>query len=183
MRLLSDKRCTSKTINTRQLDEGVWTEVAKAIENPRTIVAGLEQLKDGMNQEGFLEEELNRTAKRLKALDKEQEQLLQWAMKGFPEDAIVKENEKINRERANLQRELMETERKLEQARESHIDFEKVEDFCKIASLNLADFGYAEKKLTLETLKVKVWIDGDNPPRLQGVLPVSSEVCAMSQHS
>ena len=85
VRLLSDKRCTSKTINASNLDEAVWTEVAKALENPRTILAGLEQLKDGMNQEGFLEEELDRMAKRLKALDKEQEQLLQWAMKGFPE--------------------------------------------------------------------------------------------------
>ena len=182
VRLLSDKRCTSKTINARKLDEAVWAEVAKALENPRTILAGLEQLKDGMNQEGFLGEELDRIAKRLKALDKEQEQLLQWAMKGFPEDTVVKENEKINRERTNLQRELMETEKKLEQARESHIDLEKVEEFCKIASQNLADFGHAEKKLALETLKIKVWIDGDTP-RLEGVLPVPNEVCAMSQHS
>ncbi len=182
VRLLLDKRCTSKTISARKLDEAVWTEVAKALENPRTILAGLEQLKDGMNQEGFLEEELDRIVKRLKTLDKEQEQLLQWAMKGFPEDTVVKENEKINRERANLQRELMETEKKLEQAKESHIDFEKVEEFCKIASQNLADFGYAEKRLALETLKIKVWIDG-NTPRLDGVLPVPSEVCAMSQHS
>ncbi|MFC1933070.1 recombinase family protein [Chloroflexota bacterium] len=183
VRLLSDKRCTSKTINASKLDEAVWAEVAKALENPRTILAGLEQLKDGMNQEGFLEEELNRITRRLKSLDKEQDQLLQWALKGFPEDTVVKENQKLNYERANLQRELMETEKKLEQAKESHIDLDKVEEFCKIASLNLADFGYAEKKLTLETLKIKVWIDGDNPPKLQGVLPVPSEVCAMSQHS
>lgn len=182
VRLLSDKRCISKTMNAGQLDEAVWTEVAKALENPRTILAGLQQLKDGMNQEGFLEEELNRITRRVKALNKEQEQLLQWAMKGFPEDTIVKENDKINRERANLQRELTETEKKLEQAGESHIDFEKVEEFCKIASQKLADFGYAEKKLALETLNIKVWIDG-NTTRLDGVLPVSSEVCAMSLHS
>jgi len=171
----------SKTINGRQIDEAVWTEVAKALENPRTILAGLEQLKDGMNQESFLEEELDHMAKRLKTLVKEQEQLLQWAMKGFPEDTVVKENGKINRERTELQRTIQETEKKLEQAKDSHIDLEKVEDFCKIASLNLIDFGYAEKKLTLETLKIKAWMDGNNPPRLQGVLPVPSEVCAMSQ--
>ena len=128
-----------------------------------------------------MEEELDRIVKRLKALDKEQEQLLQWAMKGFPEDMVVKENEKINRERTELHRAVQETEKKLEQAKESHIDLEKVEDFCKIASQNLADFGYAEKKLALETLKIKVWIDGNNPPRLQGILPVPSEVYAMSQ--
>jgi len=182
VRLLSDKRCTSKTINARQLDEAVWTEVAEALENPRIILAGLQQLNDGMHQEGFLEEELDRITKRIKALDIEQERLLQWALKGFPEETVIKENEKINRERAELQRVNRETEKKLEQARGSHIDLERVEEFCKIASQNLPDFGHTEKKLALETFKIRVWIDG-NTPNLDGVLPIPSEVCAMSQHS
>lgn len=182
VRLLSDKRCTSKTINARQLDKAVWTEVAEALENPKTILAGLQQLKDGTNQEGFLAEDLDRIAKRIKTLDTEQEQLLQWALKGFPEETVIKENEKINRERAKLQKGIQETEKKLEQARESHIDLEKVEEFCKIASQNLLGFGYTEKKLALETFKIRVWIDV-NTPKLEGVLPVPSEVCAMSQHS
>ncbi len=103
-------------------------------------------------------------------------------MKGFPEETVIKENEKINLERTELQRGIQETEKKLEQARESHIDLGKVEEFCKIASQNLPDFGYTEKKLALETFKIRVWIDG-NTPKLDGVLPVPSEVCAMSQHS
>lgn len=181
VRLLSDKRCTSKTINASKLDEAVWAEVAKALENPKIILAGLQQSEDGLNQESFLREELDRLGKRLNALDKEQEQLLGWAMKGFPEDIVMKENEKINRQRTELYRAIQETQKKLEQAKESHIDLEKVEDFCKIASQTLADFGYAEKKLALEALKIKVLIDGNNPPRLEGILPVPSEVCAMSQ--
>lgn len=181
VRLLSDKRCVSNTINARQLDEAVWTEIATALENPRTILAGLQHLEDSMSQESLLQEELDRIVKRVKALDREQGQLLQWAMKGFPEDIVVKENEKINRERTELHRATQETKKKLEQAKESYIDSEKVEDFCKIASQNLADFGYAEKKLALETLKIEVRIDGNNPPSLQGILPVPSEACAMSQ--
>jgi len=181
VRLLSDKCCTSKTINAVHLDEAVWTEIAKALKNPTTILADLQQLEDGINQQSFLEEELDRIVKRVKALDKEQEQLLQWAMKGFPEDMVIKENEKINCERAELQRAIQETEKKLKQAKESRIDLDTVEDFCEIASCNLADLGYAEKKLALETLKIKVWIDGNNPPTLQGVLPIPSQACAMSQ--
>ena len=180
VRLLSDKRCASKTINARQLDEAIWTEVANALKRPKTILAGLQQLKNGMNQENFLEEELGRITKRIKTLDTEQEQLLQWALKGFPEEAVIKENKKINRERTELQRGIQETEKKLEQARESHIDLAKVEEFCKIASQNLPDFGHTEKKLALETFKIRVWIDG-NTQKLDGVLPVPSEVCAMSQ--
>jgi len=76
-------------------------------------------------------------------------------MKGFPEDMVIKENEKMNQERTEILRTIHETEKRLEQAKESHIDLDKVEDFCKIASHNLADFGYAEKQLTLELEGIK----------------------------
>ncbi|MFC2060341.1 hypothetical protein ACFLTZ_04530 [Chloroflexota bacterium] len=41
--------------------------------------------------------------KQLRALDREQKQLLQWALKGFPEDTVVAENKRINESRSSLQ--------------------------------------------------------------------------------
>ena len=102
-------------------------------------------------------------------------------MKGFPDEIVVRENERLNRQRTELQREIKETEKRLEEARERNIDPEKLQEFCRIASQNLSDFGYTEKKLALETFKVRVWIDGKTL-QLDGVLPVSNEVCAVSQH-
>jgi site-specific DNA recombinase len=180
-RLLLEERCIGKTVNGRRLDEAVWSEVVKVLENPRTVMAGLEQSKNDRSRESFLQEELCRTTRKLKALDREQRELLQWAMKGFPEDIVVKENERINRDRFDIQRELAETERKLEETMERHIDLKKLAEFCRMVSQNLSGFGYAEKRLALEALKVKVIVDGDNQAELQGVLPIPSEVCAMSQ--
>jgi len=182
IKLLSDKCCTSKMLNARRLEEAVWDEVDKALKNPRTILAGLEELRGEANQEGFLEGELNRMTKRLRTLDKEQEQLLQWALKGFPEETVIKENEKINRERVDLKQRIGELENKLEQARGSDVDVERLEEFCRIASQNLLEFGYTEKKMALEVLKVRVLIDGSSAT-LEGVLPIPDEVCAMSQPS
>lgn len=71
----------------------------------------------------------------------------------------------------------------MKQARDNNIDFEKIEDFCKIASHNLKGFGYAEKKLALETMKVKVRVDDNSSIKLEGVLPVPDEVCTVYQHS
>lgn len=182
VRLLADKRCTSKTINAAKLDEAVWTEIAEALQNPRTILASLQHIKDDVNQEDFLEEELDRISKKMKMLDMEQEQLLKWALKGFPDDMVTKENERINRKRAELRREIKETEKKLEQAKDSHVDPKSVEEFCRIASQNLSGFGHTEKKLALEALKIRVLIYGE-AVELEGVLPAPGEVCAMSQHS
>ena len=182
IKLLFDKRCSAKTINAKELDEAVWNEVAEALKKPRTILAGLQELKDKGNQEGLFQSELDQAVKRLKALDKEQERLLQWALKGFPEDTVVKENEKINRERVTLQGRIRELGNRLEQALDSHFDIEKIEEWCKIASENLPKFGLTEKKLALETFKIKVWVD-HNITELDGVLPVPDETLVVSQHS
>ncbi len=182
LRLLSDKRCTSKTVNASRLDEDIWQEVAVALKNPKTILAGLEELKGEMNQESFIEDELNQISKNLRTLDREQEQLLQWALKGFPEKTVIKENEKINRERTELKERVMELEKKLERVRDTRIDLGKVEEFYQTASQNLPEFSHAERKMALEVLKVKVQID-DTSATLEGVLPVPDEVCAMSQPS
>jgi len=50
-----------------------------------------------------LESELLQVEKQLKALDREQKQLLQWALKGFPEEQIVAENKHINESRSSLE--------------------------------------------------------------------------------
>lgn len=180
IRLLSDKRCAGKTINARRLDEAIWEEVDKALKNPRTILAGLEELRGQVNQESFRESELNRMPRRLRALDREQSQLLQWALKGFPEEMVIKENEKINRERAELKERIGELEKQLQQARDSKVDLGRVEEFCQIASQNLLEFGYAERKMALEVFKVKIWLDTSSAT-IEGVLPIAKEVCAMSQ--
>ena len=182
VRLLSDKRCTSKTVNARQLDEAVWTEVAEVLKSPRTVLAGLQHLNDGINQEGFLAQELDRITREMKMLNTEQEQLLQWALKGFPDEMVIKANERINRKRTELRREMKDTEKKREQSKDSHIDPARVEEFCRVVSQNLSDFGDTEKKLALETLQIRAWIEGKSVV-LDGVLPIPSEVCAMSQHS
>ncbi len=182
VKLLSDKRCTSKTINATNLDVAVWDELAEMLRNPSTILAGLQHVKDGVDQEGFLEDELKAMTGKVERLDTEQGQLLHWALKGFPDEIIATENERINRRRNALRREITETERRLQQARESSVDLQRVEEFCRIASQNLECFGHADKKLALEAFSIRVSTDGETP-ELQGVLPIPSEVCAMSQPS
>jgi len=50
------------------------------------VLAGLKTRMDEANEAGYVERELVDINRRLKSLDKEQQQLLQWALKGFPEE-------------------------------------------------------------------------------------------------
>ena len=82
-------------------------------------------------------------------------------MKGFPEQTIGNENDKINRSREDLQNRKIQLEKSMKDARENEIDFRGVETFCKLASENLESFTYEDKRLALEVLKIRVVINGD----------------------
>ena len=82
-------------------------------------------------------------------------------MKGFPEQTIGNENDKINRSREDLQNRKIQLEKSMKDARENEIDFRGVETFCKLASENLESFTYEDKRLALEALKIRVVINGD----------------------
>jgi len=79
---------------------------------------------DEANEVGYVERELLNINKRLKSLDKEQQQLLQWALKGFPEETVVAENKRVNGQRDLLKQRKSELEARLEQARETEVNME-----------------------------------------------------------
>ena len=168
-------KCDNKGYQADFLEGMVWEQVEELLSNPQLVLAELERRKHEPNQVEFLEQELNDIVQRLRELDNEQERLLQWALKGFPEETVVIENEKINRTRADLKERKAELEKKIEDAEENEVDLEGVEQFCELARENLMNFTFENKRLALEALQVKVRIDGDNVS-IQGAIPVGDIV-------
>jgi len=78
-----------------------------------------------------LEQELVQVSRRLKALDKDQEELLRQALMGFPDKLVITENQKINSARAVLMQRKAELEAQIEQARQTDVNFESIEQFCE----------------------------------------------------
>jgi len=104
----------------------------------------------------------------------EQQQLLQWALKGFPEETVVAENKRLNEQRAILEQRKSELETRIEQAKQTEVDMECIERFCELVRQNLGNFTFEDKRLALEALQVKVWVDGDNV-NIEGAIPVGEE--------
>ena len=65
---------------------------------------------------------------------------------------------------------LADLQAKLTEARENEVDLEGIKHFCKLASENLANFNYAEKRLAIEALQREVWLDGEDIS-ITGVIP------------
>ncbi len=152
----------------------VWQQIEALLTQPEVVLAGLKTRMDDANEASHLEQELTQVSRRLKALDKEQQQLLQWALKGFPEETVVAENKRINEGRAILEQRESELETRIEQAKQTEVNMESIERFCELVRQNLGDFTFDDKRLALEALSIKVWVDA-NEINIEGAIPIAGD--------
>ena len=96
-------RCQNHGWNAEKLESMVWTEMERVLRHPEIIITELEKQRNDANRVDVLDTELNQTELQLKTLDHEQHQLLQWALKGFPESQVEAENKRINTARETFE--------------------------------------------------------------------------------
>lgn len=170
-RIVSPTKCQNRRWNANHLEKLVWEQIDSLLTKPEVVLAGLKTRKNEATEVSHLEQELDQVNRRLKALGREQQQLLQWALKGFPEETVVTENKRINEQRDTLKQRRKELETRIEQARQTKVNFENIERFCDLVRQKLGDFTFEDKRLALEALQVKVWVDGNNV-NIEGAIPV-----------
>lgn len=110
----------------------------------------------------------------------EQEQLLHWALTGFPEETIAKENEKINHARTILQQHRAELEKGINSSTQEKMDIHNIEVACALVRKSLTELSFENKRLALEALNITVWINGENI-KIEGCIPIKGRVIATTQ--
>jgi len=178
-KIITPHKCDNRGYQADYLETAVWKKVEEALSSPQVILAELERRKNRPNLIDSTKDELNDIDKRLEEIDREQERLLSWAMKGFPEETIIKENERINQYRAELHNRKAELESRVVEATEEDVNLERVVDFCHLASQNLKDFIFEDRRLALSALSIEVHIDGDDIS-LTGAIPVGDTVSTLA---
>jgi site-specific DNA recombinase len=173
-------RCFNKNWRVDKLEALVWKEIERVLDNPDFIVTAIEKQRDDANNIDTLEPELQLVEKQLRALDREQKQLLQWALKGFPEDTVVAENKRINESRISLQSRKAALETQIQASREAAVSLPKLEEYIQLVREKLTDLDFDMKRLALDMLNIKIWVDGSNV-EITGTIPVAdSEVVTTS---
>jgi len=180
-KLLADADCTSRSTHAQRLDEVVWLEVKGVLQSPDVLLAGVEEVNSQSNQRGFIDSEMERVERRLARLEKDQRELLQWALKGFPEGMVVTENKRINSERTALRSRYDELRTRLDHMSKTMVDCSRVQEFCRLASEHIETFTIADKKLAFDALNLKVWLEPDRVT-IEGAIPIDEEVQIPSQH-
>lgn len=173
-------RCHNKGWSADKIESLVWTQIEHILSNPGLIITELEKQRQDSNEVSVLETELRQVARQLKELDRDQAQLLQWALRGFPEDQVLAENKKLNTGRESLKLQRVELERKIKASQEAAISVPKLEHFVRLMREKLSMLDFETKRMAIEMLDIKVWIDGHNV-EVTGVIPVSDYVIATPQ--
>ena len=163
-------RCLNKNWRVDKLEALVWKEIEAVLDNPEFIVTAIEKQRSDANDIDTLEPELQLVEKQLRTLDHEQKQLLQWALKGFPEDTVVAENKHINESRSSLQSRKAALEAQAQASREAAVCLPKLEEYVQLVREKLTDLGFDMKRLALDMLNIKVWLDGSSV-EIAGAIP------------
>jgi site-specific DNA recombinase len=178
----SVEHCHNKGWMADRLEALVWKQIERILEDPSLIIGEIERQRRDADSLSILETEQRHIERQLKAVDRDQAQLLEWAIKGFPEDMVEAENKKLNARRESLNTRKQELEQRIKVSQEATVTIPKLEQFVQMVRERLAGADFETKRMALEALDIKVWIDGQDV-EITGVIPVSDSVIASPQNA
>ncbi|OGO01527.1 MAG: hypothetical protein A2Y90_00825 [Chloroflexi bacterium RBG_13_52_12] len=166
------ERCQNKGWSAEKLENIVWAELEQYLSKPEMVISQLETKSQNTDQLSSYEVKLEQIERQLKAVNREQHQLLQWALKDFPADQVEAENKRLNKakETLNIQKVNLQTQIKMSQ--DAEINLPKMKDFIQLLQDQIARDDYNGKRQALEMLGIVVWLDGEHI-EITGVLDSS----------
>ena len=164
-------RCHNKGWMADKIETMVWQEIERVLTHPELIVAEIDNQRQAANHTNHIETELKQVQRQIKALNKEQEQLLQWALKGFPEETVIATNKSINEKKKSLVAQEEELQIKLRNCQEAALNLPKLESVIELIQEKLTTLVFATKRMALDILDIKVWIDNYNV-EITGSIPL-----------
>jgi len=167
-------RCTNRDWRADNLEALVWKEIEAALEKPEVIIGAIERQRQDANQLGVFEAKLKEVEQLLKGIEREQHQLLRWALKDFPESQVETENRRLNKARETLSSQKTELEAQIKASHEATISLPKLEHFVNIMRNKLATLDFDGKRQVLDMLDIKVWLDSETV-EITGVLPIADD--------
>jgi site-specific DNA recombinase len=173
--------CQNKGWGANKLEAIVWAKLEEYLSTPDLIKKELAKQRQDVENLSIYETELQQTERQLKTVDHEQRQLLQWALKGFPESQVEEENRRINKARETLLRQKAELEAQIRASEDSVISLPKLEHTIELLQCQLKDPDFVTRRDFIESLGITVWLDGENvnvtgviDPNIGVIVPTSS---------
>ena len=139
----------------------MWTALDRYLSDRDLIANQLEKQRQDAGQLSVYETELERVERQLRAAEREQHQLLQWALKGFPESQVEAENTRLNKAKETLGTQKTELETQIKASQDAVINVPNLERYIKELQDKLPSLDFEGKRLALDMLGITIYLDGE----------------------
>jgi len=172
--------CHNRGWDAEKLESLVWAELQAYLSDRDLIINEIEKQRQDAGQLGIFEAQLKDIERQLRAVDREQHQLLQWALKDFPANQVEAENRRLNKAKETLKAQKTELDAQVKASQDAVISIPKLESFIKDMQDKLPNLDFEGKRLALDMLGIIVWLDGLNV-EITGALDLENAVILTTQ--
>jgi site-specific DNA recombinase len=176
------ERCKSRTRDAEKLETLVWGQLERYLSDRDIIARAIDNLHQDAGQIGVFETQLQLIERQLKAANREQHQLLQWALKGFPAEQVEAENIRLNKTRETLKAQKTEIEAQLNTSRNASVNVPQLENFIRDMQYKLPTLDFEGKRLALDMLGIQVYLN-DQDIEITGIIEPKLKTDIVNQSS
>ena len=171
---LNNIGCRNKVHNGRYLEDIVWGEVRKVLEKPELILAEMKRQRETGADIHTLENQLQVLEKRMKFLDETDTRNMRLFTSGlWSYSKVEKETKRIRNEQTEVNKTIQDIRSKIDATREWIDNEHDIVEILKRLSKNIDSFDFSDKRLALDALDIKVYID-NSEVSIQGSIPTQT---------
>jgi site-specific DNA recombinase len=171
VKVKSPVRCGNKRYGAKVIENVVWERIATLLSQPELVLAEIQRQRQELKESSLLEKNLERIETQLTHRDKQKHRIWRAFEITGDEESFQRDIALVLQETKSLEEEKLGLIKQIETAQECHLDEEAVKRACQLIAGNVKTLTFEDKRLALEALQIKVWIDGDNVT-VEGCIPI-----------
>ncbi len=153
-------RCDNRQHNAKRLENLVWQEVDKVLNQPELVLSELEKRETEQNT-NIWQKDLERLTTQLENREHQKERVWKAFEITGDEAAFRKDISAIEKNIKEFQIEKAKLEQRIESNKQLELNRDNLKTACELVSSNLKKLDYSERRLALQALQIKVLVDGD----------------------
>lgn len=169
-RIISPTPCQNSMWKADYLEEIVWREIDGLLSRPEEVLRGLEIRRNEIDKLSSYQKELEEAEARFQHLEKKKDRVWKAYEITGDEPKFRQEIKAINESFEQLEMRKSEIKRRIELSHQAEQNIGNTKMFCDMVKRNLAEFTFNDKRLALEALGIKVWVDDTNVS-IEGAIP------------
>jgi site-specific DNA recombinase len=161
-KMVSPVSCGNHRYSAKVIENLVWKRIEMLLSKPEAVFEELKEQQQEAQEASFLVNDLRTIEAKLVHRQKEKQRIWKAFEITGDEETFRRDIALLGEEIKALQEEKLTLERRIETGKQFELDEEKVKEACKLVSENLKTLSFAERRLALEALQIKVWVDRTN---------------------